>query len=72
MFNTSQSIKDLGEEAKNKEREQGMQGMGGGGIGSFCLPTHFISGLCSKHGDIFKAITIVTVVIIYVYRFSLG
>ena len=30
MFNTSQSIKDLGQEAKNKEREQGMQGMGGG------------------------------------------
>lgn len=29
MFNTSQSKKGLGQEAKNKEREQGMQGTGG-------------------------------------------
>ena len=72
MFNTSQSIEGLGQEAKNKEGEQGMQGTGGGGFGSSCLPTHFVSGLCSKYCNIFKAITIVTVVIIYVYRFSLG
>ena len=65
MFNTSQSIKGLGQEAKNKEREEEVL------VPPVCRRTLF--QVCALNIATFsKAITIVTVVIIYVYRFSLG
>ena len=46
MFNTSQSKKGLGQEAKNKEREQGMQGTRGEVLVPPVCP-HTLSQVCA-------------------------